>query len=83
LSLRPWHVVSIMLTALSVGAACEIGAVLSVLMLVFVVRGRRPAFGWTFAAALLMVGAHRVYWIWLAPVNAQVATMTPPAGRRA
>ncbi len=59
------------------GAAFEVGAVLTTVVLVIMVRERRPAFPWTLLGALCMVAAHAAFWIWLAPVNATIATLTP------
>jgi Domain of unknown function (DUF1772) len=65
------------------GAAIEVGAVLSSIVLAFVVRGRRPAFSLTLTAAVLVVAAHLVFWVFIAPVNAEIASWAPgsvPAG---
>lgn len=45
--------------------------------LAFLVRQRRPAFGWTLLAAAFLVTAHAAFWIWIAPVNATMETLTP------
>jgi len=60
----------------TVGAAFEVGAVVTVVVLAILVRHRRPAFGWTVMGALFIVAAHVAYWIWLTPVNATVAGLT-------
>lgn len=60
----------------TVGAAFEVGAVVTVVLLVLEVRGRHSAFGWTLVSAFCMLAAHAAYWVWLAPVNATVATLT-------
>lgn len=65
------------------GAAIEVGAVLACLALAYIVRGRRPAFSLTLTAAVLVVAAHLVFWIFIAPVNAEIAAWAPgavPAG---
>jgi hypothetical protein len=59
------------------GAAFEVGALIAVVVLVWLVRRRPPSFRWTFAAAACMAAAHAAFWIWLAPVNATVAALTP------
>jgi hypothetical protein len=61
------------------GAAIEVAAVLACLALAFVVRGRRPAFPLALTAAVLMVAAHLVFWIFIAPVNAEIAAWAPGA----
>jgi hypothetical protein len=45
-------------------------------VLVLLVRGRRPAFGWSLLAMLCVLLSHVAFWIWLAPVNATVAAST-------
>jgi hypothetical protein len=52
-------------------------------VLAFLIRQRRPAFGWTLLGALCLVAAHMAWWVWVAPVNATMAPLTPetlPAG---
>jgi len=73
-----WLVVSQTLYAKfgTVGAVFEVGAVVTSVVLVVLVRRRRPAFGWTALCALCLVLANAAYWVWLAPVNAVVATLT-------
>jgi hypothetical protein len=61
----------------TVGASIEVGAVLTAVVLVFLVRQRRPAFGWTLLGALCVVAAHVAWWVWVAPVNATMAPLTP------
>lgn len=51
------------------GAAIEVGAVGSSVVLVFLVRKRRAAFFLTLAAAACMVTAHAVWWIWVNSAN--------------
>jgi hypothetical protein len=60
----------------TVGAVFEVGAVVTTLVLVFLVRHRRPAFGWTVVAALCLAAAHAAFWIWIAPVNATLGAAT-------
>jgi hypothetical protein len=61
----------------TIGASFEVGAVVTAVVLAILVRQRRPAFGWTLLGALCVVAAHAAYWIWLAPVNATIAALTP------
>ncbi len=60
----------------TVGAAFEVGAVVTTVVLAILVRHGQPAFGWTFFAAVCMVAAHAAFWIWLAPVNSTVAAIS-------
>jgi hypothetical protein len=59
------------------GGAFEVGAVITTIVLVTLVRDRRPAFGWTLLGAVCVVAAHAAFWIWLAPVNATIAATAP------
>lgn len=59
------------------GAAFEVGAVLTSVVLAILVRHRRPAFAWTLLGALCLVATHAAFWIFLAPVNAAIAALTP------
>ena len=61
----------------TIGAFFEVGAVVTSVMLTFLVRQRQPAFGWTLLGALCMVTAHAIFWIWIAPVNATMVPLTP------
>jgi len=61
----------------TLGASFEIGALLSSVVLVWLVRERGHALVWTFAGALCTAAAHAIYWVWLAPINATLATLTP------
>ena len=61
----------------TVGAVFEVGAVLTTVVLAFLVHQRRRAFGWTLLAALCVVAAHAAFWLWVAPVNATMAPLTP------
>jgi hypothetical protein len=63
----------------TIGAAFEVGAVVSAVLLAVAVRRRRPAFGWTLLGALCLVAAHAAFWIWVAPVNATMGAATPDA----
>jgi len=59
------------------GGAFEVGAVITTIVLVILVRDRPPAFGWTLLGAACVVAAHVAFWIWLAPVNATIAATAP------
>jgi len=59
------------------GGAFEMGAVITTIVLVILVRDRRPAFSWTLAAAICMVAANAAYWVVLAPINATIAGTVP------
>jgi hypothetical protein len=61
----------------TIGAFIEVGAVVTAVVLAFLVRRRRPAFGWTLLGAVCLVAAHVVWWVWVAPVNAAMASLTP------
>jgi len=67
----------------TIGGVIEIGAVVTAAVLVFLVRRRRPAFGWTLLGTLCLLAAHIAWWVWVAPVNATMVPLTPetlPAG---
>jgi hypothetical protein len=55
----------------------EAGGVLTVVVLAFLVRHRKPAFRWTLVAAACMVAAHAAFWVWVSPVNAVMLPLTP------
>lgn len=59
------------------GAFFEAGAVVTSLVLAFLVRRRRPAFGLTLFGAFCVGAAHAAFWVWVAPVNAIMASLTP------
>lgn len=63
------------------GAAIELASIACCWWLAVVVRQRRPAFGWTLAAALCTTFG-LVTWFWLvAPMNAIIIpAQTPPPG---
>jgi hypothetical protein len=61
----------------TLGASFEVGAVLAAVVLAFLVRHRRPAFGWTLLGAICIVAADAAFWLWVAPVNAAMASLTP------
>jgi hypothetical protein len=60
-----------------VGGGAEAGALVTAIVLVFLVRHRRPAFGWTVLTAFCMVAAHAAFWILVSPVNATLVPLTP------
>jgi hypothetical protein len=61
----------------TIGAFFEVGAVVTAVVLAFLVRQHRPAFGWTLLGALCLVATHAAFWVWVAPVNATMAPLTP------
>jgi hypothetical protein len=61
----------------TIGAFIEVSAVVTAVVLAFLVRRHRPAFGWTLGGALCLVAAHVAWWVWVAPVNATMAPLTP------
>jgi hypothetical protein len=63
----------------TVGAFCEVAAVVTTVALAIAVRNRATAFGWTILGALCVVTAHASFWIWIAPVNAVIASLSPDA----
>jgi len=63
----------------TVGAFIEVSALLLATVLSLAVCRRRPAFQWTvFGTACLLV-AHAAWWVFVAPVNAEISTWTPDA----
>jgi hypothetical protein len=61
----------------TLGGGFETGAMITSLVLVWLVRHRRPAFGWTLLGAVLLLAMHAVFWIWIVPVNATLLPLTP------
>jgi hypothetical protein len=57
----------------TVGAVYTIGSIVAAAVLVFLARGRRPAFGWTLAGASLLLLAFISWLALVAPVNREVA----------
>jgi hypothetical protein len=57
----------------TLGAAFEVGALVAAAVLVFLLRDRR----WTALGAVCLLAAHGAFWIWVAPVNATLAPLTP------
>lgn len=62
-----------------VGAIIEGGAWISAVVLVVLVRRRRPAFRWTLIGALGFVLAQVAWWLFVFPVNRQMVNWTPQA----
>jgi Anthrone oxygenase len=60
-----------------IGGVAEVGAVVGIVLLAFVVRRRRAAFRWTLLAAVCLISAHACFWILVAPVNAAMLPLTP------
>jgi len=58
-----------------VGAAIEVGAVLSSIGLIFLARGPGPSFAFTLVGAACMLIAHVMWWIWVSPANGELARM--------
>jgi len=57
------------------GAAIEVGAVLSSIGLIFLARGHGPSFAFTIVGAACMLIAHVTWWIWVNPANSELASM--------
>lgn len=57
----------------SVGAVFEVGAILTAIVLAFLVRKRRSAFYWTLGGAVLLVLAFVSWIVFVAPMNAEFA----------
>jgi hypothetical protein len=56
-----------------VGAAYTLGSIVTALVLVFLVRRRRPAFGWTVVGATCLLLAFGSWLVLVAPVNREIA----------
>lgn len=61
----------------TIGAFFEVGAIVTSLLLAYLVRRRWQTFAWTLAGALCLLVAHAGFWLWIAPVNATMAVLTP------
>lgn len=61
----------------TVGAFFEVGAVITSIILVFMVRHHKPAFAWSILGAICLIALHASFWIWIAPVNEKIAAITP------
>jgi Ca2+/Na+ antiporter len=57
----------------SVGAVFEIGAILTVFILAFLVRGRGQTFYWTLSSSVILLAAFVVWIIFVADANAELA----------
>lgn len=71
-----------LLFGVPLGASIEVGALTASVALIFLVRKRRPAFAITLVAAVCMIAAHAIWWIWVNPANSAIARMimqNPPA----
>lgn len=60
-----------------VGGVFEVTAVITSIVLVFLVRQHKSALLWSIFAAICMVLTHASFWIWIAPVNSVIKTLTP------
>jgi hypothetical protein len=60
----------------TVGAVIEVGSVLAAVVLVFLVRDRRPSFRFTVLGATCLAAALVAWLAFVAPMNAAVATWT-------
>jgi hypothetical protein len=63
----------------TVGAVCEIAAMVCTVWLAFALRRERDEVWPCTFAALGILAAHAVFWLWTAPVNAEMSTWTPDA----
>jgi hypothetical protein len=61
----------------TVGAGVELLAVLTAWLAAVLVRARRPAVGWTLAAALLVSAGLAAWFLLVAPMNEAMAARTP------
>jgi Domain of unknown function (DUF1772) len=60
----------------TVGAVIEVGSVISAIVLVFLVRKRGLAFRFTLGGAILVILALVLWFVFIAPVNAELAKWT-------
>ncbi len=58
------------------GPVIEIGAILSTIILLGLVRGRRPAFAFTLIALVALVLSMAAWWFFVYPVNRELLTWT-------
>ena len=56
-----------------VGGVFQVGSIVAAFVLAFLVRKRRPSFGWTLAGALCLLLAFGIWLAVVAPVNSEVA----------
>lgn len=61
----------------TIGAVIEATAILSAIVLSFLVRKHRPAFQWTLLTTVCLTVALIIWFIFIAPVNAEISTWTP------
>lgn len=60
-----------------IGAILETGAWISAVLLVFFVRGGKPAFWWSSIGAAGFVAAQAIWWLLIFPVNNEIVKWTP------
>ena len=58
------------------GPVIEVAALLSTVLLLFMVRGRRPAFALTLTALIALALSTAAYWLFIYPVNRELLTWT-------
>ena len=58
------------------GPVIEVAALLAAIILVFLVRGRRPAFALTIVAVFLLAASTALWWTLIYPVNRELLTWT-------
>jgi Domain of unknown function (DUF1772) len=58
------------------GIAIEIGSIVAAVGLVFLVRQRRLSFPSTLIGAICLLAAQVIWWVFIAPVNAEIRTWT-------
>ena len=60
----------------TIGAVIEVGAVITSVVLAYLVRHHHKVFIWTLTGAICMVAAHVSWWIWVRPVNVRLFPLT-------
>lgn len=60
----------------TIGSVVETTAILASVVLSFLVRKHRPAFGWTLLGTVCLAIALVIWFIFIAPVNAEIDTWT-------
>jgi hypothetical protein len=63
----------------AVGTMIEIAALLATVLLAILVRGRGAPFVWSLVAVGLLLSAQVVWWLLVAPANAEIAVWRPDA----
>lgn len=61
----------------TIGAFFEVSAVITTIILVFLIRKNKAAFWYTLAGAGCMAFVHLIFWIWVAPINTVMAQVSP------